>query len=108
MGTDDTREPEDQHEEDLPNSNEEDPADRFRRLTNSSRPPDPPEDGTIGIVDALLIAQYYVDLNPPGFNPDRADVNCDGDISITDALLIARYYVGLVTEKPFNESRELE
>jgi hypothetical protein len=56
------------------------------------------EDGTISIVDALLIAQYYVDLDPPGFNPDRADVNCDSDISIIDALLIARYYVGLITE----------
>jgi hypothetical protein len=53
-------------------------------------------DGSITIVDALLTAQYYVDLNPAGFNPANADVNCDGSITIVDALLIARRYVGLI------------
>jgi endo-1,4-beta-xylanase len=53
-------------------------------------------DGTINIVDALLTAQYYVDLNPANFNPDVADTNCDGNINIVDALLIAQYYVGLI------------
>jgi hypothetical protein len=55
-------------------------------------------DNTINIIDALLTAQYYVGLDPEGFNPGGADVNCDGKIDIVDALLIARYYVGLVTE----------
>ena len=54
-------------------------------------------DGFIDIVDALLVAQYYVGLNPPGFNPDAADVNCDGEVDIIDALLIAQYYVGIIT-----------
>ncbi|MBN2737297.1 MAG: hypothetical protein JXR70_09975 [Spirochaetales bacterium] len=49
--------------------------------------------GTIDIVDALLIAQYYVGLNPNNFNPEKADVNCSGKIDIVDALLIAQYYV---------------
>jgi hypothetical protein len=53
------------------------------------------EDGLINIVDALLIAQYYVGLNPD-INTLLADVNCDGVINIIDALLIAQYYVGLV------------
>jgi hypothetical protein len=53
--------------------------------------------GDADVVDALLVAQYYVGLNPANFNPAPADVDCDGDIDIVDALLIARYYVGLIT-----------
>jgi endo-1,4-beta-xylanase len=53
-------------------------------------------DGEIGIVDALLIAQYYVDLNPDDFILSNADTNCDGEIGIVDALLVAQYYVGLI------------
>ncbi len=54
--------------------------------------------GTVDIVDALLIAQYYVGLNPPGFVSANADTNCSGGIDIVDALLIAQYYVGLITQ----------
>jgi hypothetical protein len=57
-------------------------------------------DNNIDIVDALLTAQYYVGLNPSGFNPDVADTNGDGMADIVDALLIAQYYVGLITEFP--------
>ncbi|MBN2532755.1 MAG: glycoside hydrolase family 9 protein [Spirochaetales bacterium] len=61
-------------------------------------PGDVNDDGSIDIVDALLVAQHYVGLDPAHFNPDNADVNCDGSVDIVDALLIAQYYVGLVTE----------
>ena len=54
-------------------------------------------DSTINIVDALMIAQYYVGLNPAGFIAGNADVNCDGNINIVDALMVAQYYVGLIT-----------
>jgi arabinoxylan arabinofuranohydrolase len=53
--------------------------------------------GTVDIVDALLIAQYYVGLNPSGFVASNADVNCSSTVDIVDALLVAQYYVGLVT-----------
>ncbi len=53
--------------------------------------------GTIDIVDALLIAQYYVGLNPQNFSTAAGDVNCSGVIDIVDALRVAQYYVGLVT-----------
>jgi hypothetical protein len=53
-------------------------------------------DGSIDIVDALLIAQYYVGLNPNNFNDSQADTNCDGTIDIVDALLAAQFYVGLI------------
>ena len=53
--------------------------------------------GVVDIVDALKTAQYYVGLNPAGFDVTRADVNCDGGVDIVDALLVAQYYVGLVT-----------
>jgi beta-glucosidase len=56
------------------------------------------ESGTIDIVDALLVAQYYVGLNPSGFNVNLADTNCNGSVDIVDALLIAQYYVGLITK----------
>lgn len=54
-------------------------------------------DGAVDIVDALLVAQFYVGLNPSNFNKDNADTNCDGSIDIVDALLIAQYYVGLIS-----------
>jgi hypothetical protein len=54
-------------------------------------------DGSANIVDALLVAQYYVGLNPSNFDSTKADVNCDGNIDIIDALRIAQYYVGLIS-----------
>jgi len=53
--------------------------------------------GGIDIIDALMIAQYSVGLNPQGFNPGVADVSKDGTINIIDALQIAQYYVGLIS-----------
>jgi glucuronoarabinoxylan endo-1,4-beta-xylanase len=55
-------------------------------------------DNNINIVDALLIAQYYVGLNPSPFDTAAADANCNGSIDITDALLVAQYYVGIITQ----------
>ena len=55
---------------------------------------------SIDIVDALLIAQYYVGLNPSSFNAAYADVNCSGSIDIVDALLVAQRYVGLISSFP--------
>jgi hypothetical protein len=57
-------------------------------------------DGTVNIVDALLIAQYYVGLNPAGFIPENADTNCSGAVDIVDALLVAQLYVGLISSFP--------
>lgn len=53
--------------------------------------------GTVDIVDAMLIAQYTSGLNPAGFKSSNADVNCDNSININDALLVARYAAGLIT-----------
>ncbi|MBN2736028.1 MAG: hypothetical protein JXR70_03545 [Spirochaetales bacterium] len=47
------------------------------------------------ILDALLIAQYYVEMDV-NIITHGADVNCSGDIDIIDALLIAKKYVGLI------------
>ncbi|MBY9005507.1 MAG: hypothetical protein KGD63_01990 [Candidatus Lokiarchaeota archaeon] len=53
-------------------------------------------DGEVDIVDALLISQYYVGLDPQPFYEEEADVNGDGSIDIIDALLVAQAYVGLI------------
>jgi endoglucanase len=53
--------------------------------------------GTVDIVDALMVAQYYVGLAPANFNTIAADVNCSGTVDIVDALQIARFYVGLIS-----------
>jgi endoglucanase len=53
--------------------------------------------GTVDIVDALLVAQYYVGLNPSGFVVANGDTNCSGTVDVVDALRIAQYYVGLLT-----------
>ena len=57
-------------------------------------------DNQVNIVDALMVAQYYVGLEPQGFAADRADVNCNATVDIVDALLIAQYYVGLIQDLP--------
>lgn len=58
-------------------------------------------DNNIDIVDALLIAQYFVGLDPTALtNLDAADVDCENGIDIVDALLISQYYVGIITEFP--------
>lgn len=59
-------------------------------------------DEEVNIIDALLVAQYYVGLNPAAFTApvETGDVNLDGDTNIIDALLIAQYYVGIVPELP--------
>jgi len=53
--------------------------------------------GSIDIVDALLIARYYVGLEVVDFNPEAGDVSGDGSINIVDALLVAQCYVGLIS-----------
>ncbi|MBN2442552.1 MAG: hypothetical protein JXJ04_14455 [Spirochaetales bacterium] len=67
-------------------------------LTSGS-PGDVDENGTIDIIDALLVCQLYVGLNPSAFTAPVAagDVNCDNVTDIIDALLIAQYYVGIIT-----------
>ncbi|MBN1214438.1 MAG: hypothetical protein JXA99_03245, partial [Candidatus Lokiarchaeota archaeon] len=57
-------------------------------------------DGVLNIVDSLLVAQYYVGLNPSPFYVKEADVDYNGNIDIIDALMIAQAYVGL-NELPF-------
>lgn len=58
------------------------------------------DDGSMDIIDALLVAQYYVGLPLEGFLVDQGDVDLSGTIDIIDALLIAQYYVGLITGFP--------
>ena len=55
------------------------------------------QDGAIDIIDALLVAQYYVALDPVGYTAPllAGDSNADGRVDIVDALMIAQYYVGL-------------
>lgn len=53
-------------------------------------------EGGATIVDALLVAQYYIGLSPSPFFTTAADVNCNITIDIIDALLIAQWYVGLI------------
>ncbi|MBN2441831.1 MAG: DUF3160 domain-containing protein [Spirochaetales bacterium] len=57
-------------------------------------------DGSTDIVDALIIAQYYVGLSPQNFHLELADFNHDGLVDIVDALLVAQYYVDLIIIKP--------
>ncbi len=57
-------------------------------------------DSSITIIDALLVAQYYVGMQPSVFYQNAADVNGSGAIDIVDALLIAQYYVGLISVFP--------
>ncbi len=57
-------------------------------------------DSNVDIVDALMIAQYYVGLDPQPFYPEEADVDNSGSIDIVDALMVAQAYVGLIELPP--------
>lgn len=57
-------------------------------------------DAAVDIVDALLVAQYYVGLPLDLFNPDMADVDGEAGVDILDALFIAQYYVGIIEVFP--------
>ena len=57
-------------------------------------------DGIVDIIDALMIAQYYVGLDPQPFYPEEADVDNSGTIDIIDALMVAQAYVGLIELPP--------
>ena len=61
-------------------------------------------EGRYNIVDALMIAQYAVGLNPPGFSVCAADVSdpciyepCYYHVDILDALMLVQYMVGLIS-----------
>jgi len=58
------------------------------------------DDASITIIDALLIARYYVGLSSAAFVSEAADVNADFSVTIVDALLVAQYYVGLISQFP--------
>lgn len=65
------------------------------------QPGDVNEDNEVDIIDALLIAQYYVGITPPGLiNTSVSDVNYSGRTDIVDALLIAQLYVGIIQTFP--------
>jgi len=59
--------------------------------------------GYANIVDALMLAQYYVGICDCVSDPVIADVNLDGKVNIIDALLVAQYYVGIISNLPPNE-----
>ncbi len=63
---------------------------------SAQMPGDVNTSGSVDIVDALLIAQYFVGLNPANFAVSAADTNCSGNVDIVDALLVVQYYIGLV------------
>jgi hypothetical protein len=82
------------------------PTDDTTEPTAGDTTPDPDTqlgdangNGSIDIIDALLVAQYYVGLNPSNFDIARADVTRDGLVNIVDALRIAQCYVGLISCK---------
>jgi hypothetical protein len=68
--------------------------------TSCFLPGDANGSGTVGIVDALVVAKAYVRSNPGGYNAECADTNCNGSVDIVDALLIAQIYVGLISSFP--------
>ncbi|MBN2737947.1 MAG: carbohydrate-binding domain-containing protein [Spirochaetales bacterium] len=57
-------------------------------------------DTLVNITDSLLIAQYYVNIEPAVFYPEYADVDSNNMINIVDALLIAQFYINLIPELP--------
>lgn len=58
---------------------------------------DADNNGSVNDIDALVIAQYYIGLDPEDLlAPEVIDVNCDGKKNIVDAFMVALYYVDLI------------
>ncbi len=55
-------------------------------------------DGVVNVVDGLLVVQYYVGLNPSGFDSTNADVNGDGVVNIVDGLIILQQSSGVIPD----------
>jgi hypothetical protein len=77
------------------------PTDPVETPAPTPSPPPPLGDvnlnGSIDIVDALLVAQCYVGIIECPY-VEIGDTNCDGNVDIIDALLIAQFYVGLIDQ----------
>jgi titin len=57
--------------------------------------------GSVSMVDAMLIAQYVAGLIGSGaLDLTAADVNCSGGATMVDAMLIAQKVAGLITNFP--------
>jgi predicted secreted protein len=54
-------------------------------------------DGSVTIVDALLIAKYAAQM-PVTINVSAADVDCSLTVTIVDALLVAKYAAQMITK----------
>ncbi|MBN2738976.1 MAG: hypothetical protein JXR70_18495 [Spirochaetales bacterium] len=67
------------------------------RTSSPDKRGDVNRDFSVNIVDALLVAQYYVGLPVSNFYKENGDANCDSIINIVDALVIAQFYVSLIT-----------
>jgi Dockerin type I domain len=64
-------------------------------------PGDSNTDGNITMLDAMLAAQYALNLiQADQLNPAAADVNCSGTVTMVDAMLIAQKAVHLISEFP--------
>ncbi len=61
--------------------------------------------GSVDIVDGLIIAQYYVGLSVPAFDEIAANVDAANGVTIVDALLIAQFYVGLINRFPAEDAQ---
>jgi hypothetical protein len=59
--------------------------------------------GSVDIVDGLIIAQYYVGLPVSNFDAIAANVDAANGVNIVDALLIAQFYVGLINKFPADD-----
>lgn len=56
--------------------------------------------GKVDIADALMIAQYAADMNPPGFILAAGDTDCSDSVNINDALNVAKLSAGLISQLP--------
>ena len=57
-------------------------------------------DGAVDIVDALIVAQYFVGLSPSGFIVSVSDVNDDGAVDIADSIYLLQHLFGSGSDLP--------
>ena len=64
-------------------------------------PGDSNTDGNITMLDAMLAAQYALNLiQADALNAAAADVNCSSTVSMVDAMLIAQKALHLIIDFP--------
>ncbi len=63
-----------------------------RTIPSCENDPDVNDDGSVNVLDMILVGQHWGQTGDPGWIPE--DINCDGQIDVLDMILIGQNWTG--------------